>query len=144
MSVRHSPVEKSRFYRDENERSNSPDLENSKDQIWENVKPRNNSKQSEHDHTRKDLEKTLFSPPIKSSFFIPPGDHEFRSDDETEDKRSATRECTQKRKALHVHDRRDFEVEAENMEVNPSNNKRKKEEKGEKRVDRRKRLNKIK
>ena len=67
----------------------------------------------------------LRSPPIKSSFFIPPEDHESRSDDENEEKRSAIR--GKKRKAVHVHDRRDFEVEAENMEVNRSNNKWKKE-----------------
>ena len=59
MAVRHSPVERSRFYRNENERSNSPDIENSKDQIWENVKPKNNSKQTRQDHTRKDFEKTF-------------------------------------------------------------------------------------
>ena len=65
------------------------------------------------------------SPPINSRFFMASEDqNESQSDDENEGVQSVSRGCTQKRKAQY--DRKDFEVEVENMDVEQINNKRKK------------------
>ena len=65
------------------------------------------------------------SPPINSKFFMASEDHnQSQSDDENESVQSVSKDCTQKRKAQY--DRKDFEIEVENMDVEQMNNKRKK------------------